>query len=409
MDLIVVGAGLAGLHCALRISEKYPHQKIMILDSYSKPGGRVDTIHHGDVQWEAGAGRIPKSHKMISSYCNKYGLTRFPISSDSSYLDGIELKENVWNLISSSIQDVISKTPKATLGHYTMYEILSKLFSRPVVDELISYFPYRSELTTLRADRAFPKEFSATESFYGIKEGLSAIIDGMVAELAARGIKVQSDCRVTGFGTLDVFPMNLHCLTPHGMKTFTAKKIIFAVHSNALKKIRPFSTYPILKHLKMTPLLRIYSVFPKSPTSRSVWFEDMPRIVTQAPLRHIIPVNAAKGVIMSSYTDADDTTFWHTKSKAHLAKALLDQLRKSFPMKTIPNPLYTKSYYWADGCTYWTPGSYDPAKESVDIMRPFPVRLPDVYVCGESYSMKQAWMEGALEHAEAMLNRFFFR
>ena len=160
----------------------------------------------------------------------------------------------------------------------------------------------------------------------------------------------------------------------------------------------------------MTPLLRIYSVFPKAGGSQGkVWFEDMPRIVTHAPLRHIIPVNPAKGVIMSSYTDAEDTFFWHTKTKSYLAKALLDQLRKSFPMKTIPNPLYTKSYYWADGCTYWTPGSYDPAKESVDIMRPFPVRLPDVYVCGESYSMKQAWMEGALEHAEAMLQKFFFR
>ena len=407
MDLIVVGAGLAGLHCALRISEKYPQQKIMILDSYSKPGGRVDTVHDGDMQWEAGAGRIPMSHKMISSYCNKYGLTRFPISSDSSYLEGTEMKENIWNFIASSIKELISKTPKSTLGHYTVYEILSKLYSPSVVDELISYFPYRSELNTLRADRAFPREFSAAESFYGIKEGLSAIIDGMLAELKKKGIEVHCGHRVTGFGSLDIFPMNLHCETPHGMKTFTAKKIIFAVHSNALKKIRPFSTYPILKHLKMTPLLRIYSVFPRSATRR-VWFEDMPRIVTQAPLRHIIPINSAKGVIMSSYTDADDTVFWHSKSKVNLAKSLIQQLRESFPEKKIPNPLYTKPYYWADGCTYWTPGSYDPAKESVDIMRPL-VRLPDVYVCGESYSMKQAWMEGALEHAEAMLNRYFFR
>lgn len=407
MDLIVVGAGLAGLHCALRISEKYPSQKIMILDSYSKPGGRVSTIHTGDLQWEAGAGRIPNSHKMISSYCNKYGLTRFPISSDSSYLDGTELKDNIWNMITSSIKDAISATPKSTLGHYTMYDVLCKLFNRDVVDNLVSYFPYRSELTTLRADRAFPREFSASESFYGIKEGLSAIIDGMLGELKKRGIEVHCGHRVTGFGSLDQIPMNLHCVTPHGMKTFTAKKIIFALHSNALKKIRPFSTYPILKHLKMTPLLRIYSVFPKAPHG-DVWFKDMPRIVAKRPLRHIIPINAAKGVIMSSYTDADDTVFWHSKSKSEVARTLLAELRKSFPDKKIPTPTLTKSYYWDDGCTYWIPGSYDPAKESVDIMRPF-LRLPDVYVCGESFSMKQAWMEGALEHAEAMLQKFFFR
>jgi monoamine oxidase len=410
MDVIVVGAGLAGLHCALRISEKYPTQKIMILDSYSKPGGRVDTIHHGSLQWEAGAGRIPRSHKMISSYCNRYKLSRFPISSESCYLDGTETKENLWNAISSSIQDLISSTSKSTLGRYTIYEVLCKLYSRTVVDELLSYFPYRSELTTLRADRAFPKEFSASESFYGIKEGLSAIIHGMVEELKKRGIEVQCDHRVTGVRLLGISPMHLRCVTPQGSKTLISKKVIFAVHSNALQKIRPFSSYPILKHLKMTPLLRTYAVFPKGAGSNGkVWFEDMPRIITRAPLRHIIPVNSAKGVIMASYTDADDTRFWHNKSKSQHDSTLLAELRKSFPEKTIPNPLYTKSYYWDDGCTYWTPGSYDPEKESVDIMRPFPVGLPDVYVCGESFSMKQAWMEGALEHAEAMLQKFFFR
>jgi len=406
-----VGAGLAGLHCALRISEKQPSQRIMILESYSKPGGRVHTIKRGKLHWEAGAGRIPTSHKLMADYCTKYSLTRIPISSNSLYLDGTELKENTWAFISQNLKALISKTPKSTLGHYTLYEILCKLFDKDIVDELISYFPYRSEITTLRADLAFSKEFSAAESFYVIKEGISALIDGMVADLKRRDIHIQCNHRVTGMGSVTL-PMSLHCATPTGVKTFSAKKIIFAVHANALRKIRPFVTYPILKHLKMTPLLRTYAIFPNAPHQKKVWFEDMPRVVTRARLRHVIPVNSAKGVIMTSYTDAEDTEFWlsyHKKGKVALADELLAQLRSSFPSKTIPNPLYTSSYYWDDGCTYWTPGSYDPVKESTDIMRPFAGRLPDVYVCGESYSMKQAWMEGALEHADAMLQKYFFR
>jgi monoamine oxidase len=347
----------------------------------------------------------------MSDYCSKYSLTRIPISSNSSYLDGTELKENTWTFISQNLKALISKTPKSTLGHYTLYEILCKLFDKDIVDELISYFPYRSEITTLRADLAFSKEFSAAESFYVIKEGISALIDGMVADLKRRDIHIQCNHRVTGMGSVTL-PMSLHCATPTGVKTFSAKKIIFAVHANALRKIRPFVTYPILKHLKMTPLLRTYAIFPNAPHQKKVWFEDMPRVVTRARLRHVIPVNSAKGVIMTSYTDAEDTEFWlsyHKKGKVALADELLAQLRSSFPSKTIPNPLYTSSYYWDDGCTYWTPGSYDPVKESTDIMRPFAGRLPDVYVCGESYSMKQAWMEGALEHADAMLQKYFFR
>lgn len=409
MDVVIVGAGLAGLHCALRISERYPRQRIVVLESYSMAGGRVSTFTRGKVHWEAGAGRIPESHRIISSYCDRYALTRFPISSDAGYVDKDGIRQNIWNSIVTSIQRALSRLPSSVLGHYTMYDVLRKLYDKETVDDFISYFPYRSEITTMRADLAFSKEFSAAESFYGIKEGLSALIHHMTDDLRKRGVNILYKHRVTGLGTQHLFPMHLHCMTPHGMKTFTAGKIIFAVQSNALRTIRPFSTYPILKHLKMTPLLRTYAIFPHT---NKVWFDDLSRLVTRGSLRHIIPINAKEGVIMTSYTDEDDTRVWNAyrkKGDTCLTKALLKELRALFPSKTIPNPLYATSHYWEEGCTYWIPGSYSPVKESTAIMQPFPNRFPDVHVCGESYSMKQAWMEGALEHADAMLHTFFFR
>jgi hypothetical protein len=33
--------------------------------------------------------------------------------------------------------------------------------------------------------------------------------------------------------------------------------------------------------------------------------------------------------------------------------------------------------------------------------------MPDVYCCGESFSTRQAWMEGALEHADLLLKTHF--
>jgi protoporphyrinogen oxidase len=117
MDTVIVGAGLAGLHCALRISERYPRQRIVVLESYSMAGGRVSTFTRGNVHWEAGAGRIPESHRIISSYCDRYGLTRFPISSDSGYLDKDGIRQNIWNNIVSSIQKALSRIPSSKLGH----------------------------------------------------------------------------------------------------------------------------------------------------------------------------------------------------------------------------------------------------------------------------------------------------
>jgi glycine/D-amino acid oxidase-like deaminating enzyme len=402
MDVIIVGGGLAGLHCALRISEK-SKQKILLLESYSEPGGRVSTFTKGKLHWEAGAGRIPHSHPLIASYCERYSLTRFPISRESMYMDGpTAMKENIWDYIVKSVQSTLSGIPKSVLGHYTMAQILYKLYDKETADTFLSYFPYRSEMTTMRSDLAFSKEFSSAESFYGIKEGLSALIDGMVRELRERGVTILCNHRVTGMAWPTV-----HCSTPGGVKSFSGKKIIFALHANALRTIRPFTGHPILNHLKMTPLYRIYSIF---PVGSQVWFQDLPRIVTDGPLRHIIPINASKGLIMTSYTDAEDTVVWNRRRKnGTLDKTLMKELRSLLPLRDIPNPLSVSSHYWEHGCTYWTPGSYDPVKESNAIMQPFPTRFPDVYVCGESFSLKQAWMEGALEHADTMLNKFFFR
>ena len=414
MDFIIVGTGLAGLHCAMKLSQKYPKKKILMLESYTSPGGRVATVKKNSMQWEAGAGRIPTSHKLISMYCDRYRLTRFPISNESLYADANGLHTNVWHTIVTVIKSILTKIPKERLGYYTVHEILSKFLNKEIVEDFLSYFPYRSEMTTMRADLAFSKEFSKAETFYGIKEGLSAITNGMLNELISRGVTILYEHKVTGVNSTKSFPMEMTVRTPFDLKIFKAQKIIFAVHANALRKIHPFSRYPILNHLAMTPLYRIYSIFPK--VQKKVWFEGMPRIVTRNPLRHIIPIRVESGLIMTSYTDADDTDVWHSfnkgkdasKGKDALNKELVHQLQTLFPSKIIPMPTSTSSHYWEDGCTYWKPGSYDPVKESRAIMRPL-TNLPDVYVCGESYSLKQAWMEGALEHADALIHHYFHR
>jgi hypothetical protein len=33
--------------------------------------------------------------------------------------------------------------------------------------------------------------------------------------------------------------------------------------------------------------------------------------------------------------------------------------------------------------------------------------MPGVYCCGESFSLRQAWMEGALESADLLISTYF--
>ena len=75
----------------------------------------------------------------------------------------------------------------------------------------------------------------------------------------------------------------------------------------------------------------------------------------------------------------------------------------------VPLP-YSASYRdWGEdpyggGANFWPVGvrSYEVSKRIVQPKPPYPV-----YICGDAYSHAQAWVEGAIETAEDMLQRHF--
>ena len=65
----------------------------------------------------------------------------------------------------------------------------------------------------------------------------------------------------------------------------------------------------------------------------------------------------------------------------------------------IPKPIYLRCHFWKDGAHFWRPG-YNSEKLSARLIKPFNINL---FIIGECYSMRQAWIEGALETAELAL------
>lgn len=414
-DVLIVGAGMAGLHCALRISEKFPSKRIAIAEAYDVIGGRVFTFQtpFHSLHWEAGAGRVNTKHTLVCNYIKQYGLTKIPIETSSKWIvKGKPSTHNDWDTIVKTFVASLSRIPKTMLETHTLHDLLSKIYTPSVVENILYFFPYRAEVMTLRADLAiesFKTDLSPESSFFVIKEGFSALPEAMENDLIDRGVTFLMNHKCLSLHSQDIFPMMAHFKSPSGSKSITAAKIILAIPSDALCKLSHFKSYPLLKHLQASPLLRTYAVFPHQSDSH-MWFDGMSRTVTNTPLRHIIPINSKKGILMTSYTDGKDTAHWERlkkKGKGVVEKEIVKELQSLFPETMIPNPLYFKYHYWPYGATYWLPGLYDPKKESQSMLRPFPSRLPDLYVCGESYSLKQAWVEGALEHAEQLIQKYF--
>jgi hypothetical protein len=140
-----------------------------------------------------------------------------------------------------------------------------------------------------------------------------------------------------------------------------------------------------------------------------IWYEQFGgRIVTSTPVRYIIPGNPANGSMHMSYTDTQDAQYWmdklNTDGEKKVGEEMLAELRKLL-RPSIPPPRFVKAHAWAHGVTYWLPGNYSPKELSNGALTPFPKELPAVHVCGESFSLRQGWMEGAVEHAAALLKK----
>ncbi len=76
MKVLILGAGAAGLAAGLSLRER--GHAVTVLEARPRPGGRIHTLREPFAEGlyaEAGAGRIPDSHRLTLAYAKKFQLT----------------------------------------------------------------------------------------------------------------------------------------------------------------------------------------------------------------------------------------------------------------------------------------------------------------------------------------------
>ena len=417
-DYIVVGGGLAGLHISKLLAVKFPDASICIVEKYGNWGGRVFTVRIRDdpkIHFESGAGRVARWHKHVAAYIKEFGLTTTPLHPNNVHRhvedDGsITIGKNDFGEIAAAM---IKGLPEEGLKETTIKESCEKVYGSKVVERVFSEFGYRAEVEVLRGDLA--KDILSSGGFQGehsdyyiVNEGLSEIPTRLATKVLEMGVRLITDVTVTG-AERDNGVWTVKGVCKERPWSLQGKNVIWALHRNALAEISLFKDAWFIKGVQMEPLLRIYARFPL--VSGKPWFHDIGNVTTNDPLRYIIPYNGAAGLIMISYTDAQDTEFWHSiKDKEERQKEIMKHVRRLFPEKDIPEPTYWSYQHWADGCSYWLPSPKGPKDAHLAqhaVHYPFPSEMPHMYVCGESWSCCQAWMEGALRHAQYLFEEHF--
>ena len=430
-DLIIVGAGVAGLRVGIETLKKHPRLKCCILEKYGYIGGRIVTFRKnipkiGEVQWENGAGRISTKHKKVLSLLREYKLNFIPIPAETDFINDPKYTGKYPNILANKFSSLIdfyltpikSLSPEVLATH-TLKELLDKTIGSGVAKNFYEQFPYYSEIHTLRADlalEAFSNEMHSNEGFGVCQEGLSTLTDSMMTEFINLGGTIIMDTEIIEVINNPDKSITLNCKIRNTIKSviYIGNIVVLALHHGAVKGIKGVNNLTVLKHLTMTPLLRIYAVF---PTKNGIsWFSGLNKIVTNSTIRYIIPINPQKGIVMISYTDGDDAKWWIKQDETakeygedNVKDLVMTEVRKLFPERTIPDPLFFKQHPWYEGCTYWLPGNYSVEDMSKKSLHPRPHTIPNLYMCGESFAVHQCWIESALDQADKLLAYYRFR
>jgi monoamine oxidase len=414
MTTIVIGAGLAGLSVAEALASK--GDKVFLLEKYGALGGRVATMHRkaeGKVpalQYEIGAGRVFWNHKRVLKLIREMGLHTYAISMGGTTWrgrsTGYTSEPNSFSEVFSPLAERLLCLPRSTLATTTIEDLLKKVAPPELQRSLTIKYPYWSEIKVMRADLAlesFVKDatMAVTDdvSFLGVTEGLDSITDGLAERAKKAGVTILTHHTVSDVKGYTV-------VGTKGKKgeelpfSMTADRVVIATCRCTAGSFPSLKSLPLFKHLDTEALIRIYAVYPK--VDGKVWFSGMGKVVTDSPLRYVIPINEEKGLIMISYTDGEDCEEWRGMTEKQLERKIAKEVHAVFGK--VPAPIYLKAHDWGKGCTYWKPGSYDPVKMGELALQPFS-KYPHLHLCGESYSMQQTWMEGALESAEALLKK----
>jgi len=401
IDVLIIGGGISGFYCALELLKR--NKTVLLCEKYKNVGGRIDTYNENGYRWESGAGRISKAHTLVLGLMKKYNQPVVPISKEIAYKNSECIEQNLFEPNIRTFFEPLKQLSKEVLANSTLKELCIKIHGEAKATEFLDRFPYRAEVEVLRADlglESFSNEMGSHEDYFVAVNGLHSLIEAMENDFVSQGGKV-----LTNYELINIKKNSCTFLTgPRKVKkrpteTLEADKIICAMDSESLKKISFFKNFKTLNYLRMEPLLRTYAVYDKP------WFSQYPRIVTSSPIRYFLPINYEKGVAMVSYTDSRDTEQFHAIQTKYgedsLGKHIQNKLVELFG--PIPNYKFFKAHYWAHGATYWVPGNYDPVEESKKSLKPFDL---EVYLASESFSLKQAWIEGSLEQCKKLFDTY---
>ena len=416
-DLIVAGGGIAGLYSIYKYIKNHKgnlnlkKDKILLIESSSRLGGRIKTIHNQGQTYESGAGRFSNNHILLMELIQDFNLQDkiFPIKSKKLFMSLHHPGEQILltNQIDKSLRELMDyiKNKKMTeddLLATTLFDI-AKEYSSKLADDLANMYPYYSEVRVMNANEGLKlmnRDFSSKVKYFVLAGGLEQLITKLEEfihknnKLMGRSVEVEIRLNTSLENIKEFKERNGYQIeTSNDKEWIETRNLFLAIPTKALLQIPFLIKYKMERLLKTVSPQPLYRIYVKYKTA----FLDK-QIITDSELRFVIPYNK-DGLMMISYTDGGDTNFWlkqYIKSEDKLLEVIHQKLKELIPDIKIPEVEWidASSAYWDAGAHYWKPRKQytNQSQLAFNLYNPF----DNMWIIGEAYSDYQAWIEGAL-------------
>jgi hypothetical protein len=391
--IIIIGAGISGLYAAYRIKMLYPKSNITILEQ-KWIGGRMGSqfFEGTEVVTGAGVGRKRKD-KLLIKLLKELEIPYQEFLSKHYYS----------NTLGSlcSIKETFMKLRKL----YTPCKKTFKEYAESILGiEKYKIFVTCSGYSDYEKEDAYDALYN-----YGFNDNYdnwtalsipwTKLLIALINKINIKNIHLRSKVEKID----KISDNNFFVYT--NKHFYTCNMIIIATTIDTIRKLLPKEN--IYKGIKGQPFLRLYGKFSECSIPIIKEYVKGYTIVPQ-PLQKIIPMDPDNGVYMIAYNDNKSSKYlkkWLENTEDNRAK-LCTLIKKALGIPAEIN-IYLSSileFYWNIGTHYYIPLDQKKYKNRDEFIKIAQNPMENVLVVGESVSINQGWIEGALKSVDCVIN-----
>ena len=464
LDLAVIGAGAAGTYVAHRLQRAHPDWAISLFERSDRIGGRLRSmaVPGLDHPIELGGMRFLTSHPRVATVASAFALPTHPFDPtggvERSFLRGRfgngpgdeqagagydlpvgERGRSAEDLGVGAFEQIVPGASELSADDWARVRGSHEYLGRAVID-----WSLEEAMTTVLSSEAYrfvmdafgydtPRAFNVADGMEYIlgggrgtgeartpDDGMDAIPRALARSFGESGGSVRLRHELSRHDLVDGF----HRLTFANGIVVDARRVVLAVPVPALELLAGSSAAlddPALRatlaSVEPFPAVKVYLWY-----DRPWWLSDAQalRMTTDLPPRKLFYFGSepdSPATLLAAYTDGLHSERWRglvdgsgaAGSPAPVpmvaeAERYLDAIHPS--ARDRPAPTGSAFSSWGSdpremGWAIWRPGV-----RSDDMIRAAirPIQGLDLFVCGDSFSRSQGWVEGALETADSVVD-----